>query len=136
MKLSYRGISYETENSNIEFEHGETGGKYRGVNWQHRYPRHIVHLKPKIYRQYRGVAYSTCPILFTESQLHPAVNNPAKDNHCPVKPQTHLQKHTSSQIHWESMRKSLERRLAAAQTRGDKDLIDLLEKESRELSLL
>jgi len=34
------------------------------------------------------------------------------------------------------MRKSLERRLAAAQTRGDKDLIDLLQKESRELSLL
>jgi hypothetical protein len=136
MKLSYRGINYETENSNLEFDQGEVGGKYRGTNWQHTYPRHVVHLRPKLYMQYRGVAYSTSPIPLTQSHIQTVANNPAKDNHCPINPQNHLQKHTSSQIHWESMRKSLDRRLAAAQTRGDKDLIDLLQKESRQLSLL
>jgi len=130
MKLSYRCVSYEYENSNIEFDQGETGGKYRGREWHCRYPKHMFHLKPKIYRQYRGVAYSTCPTTLSNSMVHPVMKN-----YCQVEPQVQMQKHTSDQIHWENMRKSLERRIAAAQARGDLELIHLLEKESRELSL-
>ncbi|TVQ42753.1 MAG: DUF4278 domain-containing protein [Gloeocapsa sp. DLM2.Bin57] len=134
-QLSYRGISYDYENANIEFDQGEIGGKYRGKDWKYRYPKHIVHLKPKIYRQYRGVAYSTCPTPLQESQVNPHTHNPAQDNRCSVQPQKQLQKQTSAQIHWENMRKNLERRLQAAQARGDVELVTMLEKESRELSL-
>ena len=134
-QLSYRGIGYDYENSNIEFDQGEIGGKYRGQSWKYRYPKHIVHIKPKIYRQYRGVAYSTCPTPLQESQVNQYSYHPAKDNRCPVQPQKQLQKHTSAQIHWENMRKSLERRLETAQAKGDLNLVSLLEKECRELSL-
>jgi hypothetical protein len=128
MKLSYRGVNYEPETTNLEFEPGELGGKYRGRNWQHTYPRHIVHLKPKIYLQYRGVAYSTCTNS-NHSQILP------RQNSCPLPPQLPLNKNHSSQIHWENMRRSLEYRLAAAQAKGDQKLISLLEKESQQLSL-
>ncbi|MGK7915449.1 MAG: DUF4278 domain-containing protein [Prochloraceae cyanobacterium] len=60
MKLSYRGVSYENSQSILEVTEGEIGGKWRGQNWKYRYPRHIPQLQPKLYRQYRGVAYSIC----------------------------------------------------------------------------
>ncbi|NES87468.1 MAG: DUF4278 domain-containing protein, partial [Moorea sp. SIO2B7] len=66
MRFSYRGVSYEREASILEVNQGEIGGKYRGQDWTYRYPRHIPHLQPKIFMQYRGVAYSTRPIPKTE----------------------------------------------------------------------
>lgn len=122
MKLSYRGINYESEIPTIEFEPGESRGKYRGRDWQFKYPKHMVHLKPKIYRQYRGVAYSTCP--------HPI----AKESYCRLPPPVPPVKNDSRQIHLENMRRSLERRLAVAQAKGDTKLISLLEQESQQLS--
>ncbi|ELR99930.1 DUF4278 domain-containing protein [Gloeocapsa sp. PCC 73106] len=123
MKLSYRGINYEQESSSIEFELGELGGKYRGSNWHYRYPRHMVHIKPKVYRQYRGVAYSSCPYTLVQ------------ESYCRFTPKTPPVKNRSADIHWENMRRSLDRRLAVALEKGDTKLISLLEKESQQLSL-
>lgn len=35
MRLSYRGVSYESNPTPVEIIKGEVGGKYRGLPWQH-----------------------------------------------------------------------------------------------------
>lgn len=135
MKLSYRGVPYEPEAPNLEIEEGEIGGKYRGQAWKYHYPRHIPQLQPKLYRQYRGVAYSTRPIVQSEENY--------------VKPGELTQPICSVQIykprkiaidelsktHLDNIRRNLERRLEVAQTRGDSSLIDLLKQECQQLAL-
>jgi len=63
MTLAYRGVKYERDSLPLEMKTGDIGGKYRGQDWNHHYPRHMLQLEPKLHRQYRGVAYSTRPHL-------------------------------------------------------------------------
>lgn len=135
MKLSYRGVDYEKELPILEMNEGEIGGKYRGRDWNYRYPRHIPQLQPKWYRQYRGVAYSTRPIPREGEIVIPQWNTTGV--YCPVpvqQPQTVVADEISN-THLENMRRSLERRLQVAKANGDEHLIDLLEKESQQLAL-
>lgn len=129
MKLSYRGVSYENESLNLEFREGEIGGKYRGQEWKTHYPRHIPELKPKVYRQYRGVAYSSRPSIRTESDLETA-----KLCSCPLIVSTPQLPKNLEAIHRENLLRNLERRLDAAMTRGDQNLITLLEQELQQLT--
>src|SRR4028118_799230 len=41
MKLTYRGANYEYDIPTVDMMEGEVAGKYRGQNWNYRYPRHI-----------------------------------------------------------------------------------------------
>ncbi|PLZ30745.1 hypothetical protein CBP27_22845, partial [Fischerella thermalis WC542] len=41
MKLTYRGVDYESNPLAVEMTPGEMGGKYRGQQWRRHYPRHI-----------------------------------------------------------------------------------------------
>ena len=41
MKLIYRGANYEYDIPTVDMKEGEVAGKYRGQNWNYRYPRHI-----------------------------------------------------------------------------------------------
>jgi hypothetical protein len=136
MKMCYRGVEYDYETPSIEFDQGVVGGKYRGQDWKHRYPKHMVHLKPKIYMQYRGVAYSTCPTPLTRLPVNHQNQSNTINNYCSIPAKTGVQTKESTKIHLENMRRSLEHRLAIAQAKGDTHLINLLKKESRELSLL
>lgn len=135
MKLSYRGVAYEPNTTSIEFEEKQIGGKYRGQNWHCKYPRHIPHLKPKIYRQYRGIAYSTLPIPLEEMSTASETLTLAEQTYCRVYKPQRVNSNQSANRHLENMRRSLERRLAAAKAKGDKNLINMLEEESKQLSL-
>ncbi|KAB0242822.1 DUF4278 domain-containing protein [Microcystis aeruginosa EAWAG127a] len=128
MTLAYRGVKYERDSLPLEIKTGDIGGKYRGQDWNHHYPRHMIQLEPKLHRQYRGVAYSTRPHL--AGQVTP--------NICPlplVKPSVVVQEETLSSIHLNNIRHRLERRLQIAQESGDETLVNLLKKESQDLAL-
>ena len=135
MKLRYRGVTYEREPSTLEVIEGEVGGKYRGQNWHHSYPRHMTHLRNKPSMEYRGVAYGSishgvqsntiatssvetkacsCPVNFSKQPGFTIINEAAK-------------------IHWENIRRSLGRRLEVAEASGNKNLVSLLEQESKQL---
>jgi hypothetical protein len=128
MTLAYRGVKYERDSLPLEMKTGDIGGKYRGQDWNHHYPRHMLQLEPKLHRQYRGVAYSTRPHL--TGQVIPST--------CPlpvVKPPIVVQEETLSSIHLNNIRLRLERRLQIAQENGDETLVNLLKKESQDLAL-
>lgn len=135
MKLSYRGINYEKELPILEMNDSEIGGKYRGQNWIERYPRHIPQLQPKLYRQYRGVAYSTRPIPKAGEVFVP--QGYTSQDSCSVSMQkpSKIVANRISKTHLENMRRNLEHRLQVAKANGDDNLIDLLEKEFQQLVL-
>ncbi len=57
MKLTYRGANYEYDIPTVDMKEGEVAGKYRGQNWNYRYPRHIPVPQNPHDLQYRGVHY-------------------------------------------------------------------------------
>jgi hypothetical protein len=131
MQLSYRGIPYEKTSLILEMKEGDIGGKYRGREFSHRYPRHIPQIKPKFDLQYRGVAYSIIappmekPAYSVESDQH---------NICPVSIRKQIKiEDNLSQIHLNNIRRNLERRIEVAKSKGDLNLINLLEKEQSTL---
>ncbi|TAE54486.1 MAG: DUF4278 domain-containing protein [Oscillatoriales cyanobacterium] len=42
MKLTYRGANYEYDIPTVDMIEGEVAGKYRGQDWNYRYPRHLA----------------------------------------------------------------------------------------------
>ncbi|MEG3976377.1 DUF4278 domain-containing protein, partial [Microcoleus sp. herbarium8] len=41
MQLTYRGANYEYDIPTVDTIQGQAAGKYRGQDWNYRYPRHI-----------------------------------------------------------------------------------------------
>jgi len=133
MNLSYRGVKYDETPLVFDVIEGEQIGQYRGHKITYQYPRHLVQLQPKIL-QYRGAVYQTQshPLNEADSQ------NSEKSQSCVCslaqassrKPKVT----TTAQIHLENLRQNLERRLQVAKSKGDEDLIDLLEREYQQLA--
>ncbi len=121
MQLSYRGNRYNHEPSAIPMEEGDVTGKYRGQAWRMHYPRHINTVQPVANLKYRGVSYRTTNVGGVETTSRPTSS-------------ADLSAEWAS-IHQTNLLKNLERRLMAAKTKGDRDLIDLLERECNELGL-
>ncbi|WP_013323856.1 DUF4278 domain-containing protein [Gloeothece verrucosa] len=133
MKLTYRGVNYEPEPATVEYYQGEIGGQYRGQDWHYRYPKHIPQLRPKLYRQYRGVSYSTRPVPYAEN---PVQESTTGGNCCPLTHQKPRRVYVdqTALVHLDNIRRNLERRLAVAKAKGDETLISLLEQESQQLA--
>jgi len=143
MKLSYRGVSYEHNSPEIEMMTGAVGGKYRGATWNHKYLRHIPVPQPKVDLKYRGVAYSTGDPIDVEvvrlRREYSQVNGLATPTTAIAAKQTPLRCDRASVVrelhstHLDHLRRNLERRLQIAREKGDNQLIQLLEAESRQL---
>jgi hypothetical protein len=131
MSLTYRGSAYEKDLTPLEMEEGAIAGKYRGQDWKYRYPRHIPRVEPKLYRQYRGVSYSTRPVPGTVE----GVELPKIVCTLPLSRPIPIEQDGLSSVHLDNIRRRLERRLAIARENGDKDLMEMLRKESRDLAL-
>jgi hypothetical protein len=127
MKLSYRGVHYEQDPLTLAVNEGEIGGKYRGQDWKRHQPRHIPQLQPKLYRQYRGIAYS--------SSFHLDIEPSIAACSMPRPQPTIVTTDEVSQVHLETIRRRLERRLEIALARGDNELVRLLKEESQALNL-
>jgi hypothetical protein len=132
MKLTYRGIGYDYEPPSIDMMESEFGGKYRGNAWTVRYPRHVPVPQPVATLKYRGVPYQTGQTLGSRTPVTASVpaaaiavsmENPHEEMLAEV-----------AKAHRESICRSLERRLEAAKARGDRHLVQMLEKESQQLT--
>jgi len=138
MKLTYRGINYEPENTAIAMSEGEIAGKYRGQPWRYHYPRHIPQLKAKHGLQYRGVHYSNRPGIH---QLQPARNlsipavTPDGEFPTPNNYISQTKEIAAERVHVETMRRNLERRLSVARENGNEQLVLMLEKEYKDLAI-
>ncbi|MDV3000139.1 MAG: hypothetical protein N5P05_001745 [Chroococcopsis gigantea SAG 12.99] len=127
MTLNYRGVDYEREFSPLEITEGEIMGKYRGLEVKYHYPRHMPRIQCKSHGQYRGAKYG----------VGYRIDEVFSPTSCPVvhdKP-TKVVDETIDSVHMENIRRCLERRLQAAQERGDNSLVDLLKQEYKTLAL-
>lgn len=134
MKLTYRGASYDYEPPTIDMMEGELGGKYRGQPWRVSYPRHIPVPQSAVELKYRAVSYNTGDV---ENAGIPAPAAPATN--VPIwavspRSASHTVVSEVSQIHRANICQNLERRIEAAKARGDKQLLQMLEQESQQLT--
>lgn len=121
MKLTYRGVNYEYDIPTVDMIEGEVAGKYRGQNWNYRYPRHIPvpqksggphHTTKRDYRAGdRDVAAASASAAV---KSYPTVVEVA-------------------QVHRANICNILDRRQQAAKANGDETLLRLLEIESRQM---
>lgn len=123
MKLSYRGTRYLDESPTLDMIEGDIGGKYRGQAWTVRQPRHIPMPPPTPDLKYRGVTYNTNNVA--------TVTAPPPT---PASPYRHNMRSEVAQTHRTHIYQLLEKRMQAAQARGDAELLKLLENESKQLA--
>lgn len=140
MELKYRGNSYEYNPPAFELAEGETGGKYRGADWSHRYLKHIPVPQPVANLKYRGMAYCTGHPIDVEASLlrkqyveaEPAIADVATTADKPKQSRQEVMDELNY-IHLNNIRRNLERRLEAARAKGDQNLICLLEAEMEQI---
>lgn len=135
MKLHYRGVEYTRPPHNLEITEGEVAGKYRGQDWRHHYPRHMVDLQPKVGLQYRGVPYKTCRVAAKKPMAEVEVQR-QQLNRSLGQTQPRAVADEAEKIHLDNMRRNLERRLQVAKAKGNESLVQMLQKESQDLALL
>ncbi|OKH28463.1 DUF4278 domain-containing protein [Chroogloeocystis siderophila] len=138
MKLTYRGVNYESSVPNMEMTEGGIGGQYRGVNWKQRYPRHIPVPQPVVGLKYRGASYSLGhPIDVEASLVRRQYTETAKTqlraNQVSTASSRQRVLEELNHTHIANIRQNLEHRLQVARARGDKKLIQMLEVEAEQL---
>ncbi len=125
MKLSYRGVEYHYSPLPLELEEGDLIGKYRGRAYRvHRYPRHLPIPQAPLDLKYRGVEYKTHQC---EEPVYPGMTPPE------VKPNVTQRPLGFAATHCQNLLKNVEYRLQVAQIKGDRTLIQQLERERDEL---
>ncbi|QDZ41065.1 DUF4278 domain-containing protein [Euhalothece natronophila Z-M001] len=131
MRLTYRGIQYDSESNPLEVTEGEIAGKYRGQPWHYHYPRHIPQLQPKLLLNYRGVSYSKRPVI--KCSPSPEMNIPAVNANGELPTPKHFSsrkpENSAEQAHLENIRRNLERRISVAKEKGNEELVSILKQE-------
>ncbi|MEG4170776.1 MULTISPECIES: DUF4278 domain-containing protein [unclassified Microcoleus] len=121
MKLTYRGSNYEYDIPTVDMVEGEVAGKYRGQNWNYRYPRHIPNPK-----KYGGPNYTKKRDAQAGDGNVAAANAPGAVKSYPTVMEV-------AQVHRANLCNILDRRKQAAKAKGDETLLRLLEIESRQM---
>ncbi|MEG3932915.1 MULTISPECIES: DUF4278 domain-containing protein [unclassified Microcoleus] len=121
MKLTYRGSNYEYDIPTVDMVEGEVAGKYRGQNWNYRYPRHIPNPK-----KYGGPHYTKKRDAQAGDGNVAAANAPGAVKSYPTVMEV-------AQVHRANLCNILDRRKEAAKAKGDETLLRLLEIESRHM---
>ncbi|NEP02058.1 MAG: DUF4278 domain-containing protein [Symploca sp. SIO2E9] len=124
MKLTYRGVKYEAETSNLVVGQGKIGGKYRGQNWRVHYPLEVPKPEPMYDLKYRGVPYCT-----GQGSIVEQPKSVAKPVAAPRRKQREKVLDQIKIAHLANIRRTLERRMQVAKARGDQQLVRLLEAE-------
>lgn len=126
MKLRYRGVSYEYSPPAVKVAEGEVAGKYRGASFKASVV--IENPVPQVAHTltYRGVTYTT------QGQVAQEAAQPI------AAAQTLFNRRRSvsdiEAAHRNTMLKNVERRLKVAQSKGDENLIHMLEDERNQLA--
>ena len=129
MKMKYRGNDYRSETSVMEMTESDIIGKYRGLECGYKLPKHIPQLRPKLGLTYRGITYNTCPntvAICTTNQT------PVKE----IAPHSRIPNHQNlGDIHLQNLKLNLERRIRVAQENQNDYLLEMLRKESLQLTI-
>lgn len=121
MKLSYRGSNYDYDIPTVDMIEGEVAGKYRGQNWNYRYPRHL-----------RGPEQAQDWQQRDRDRLKRANRDPkADENAAAVTSPPKVEE--IAKIHRANICNILDRRLQIAKAKGDERLLRLLEIESKQM---
>ena len=128
MKLTYRGTNYEYDIPTVDMIEGEVAGKYRGQNWNYRYPRHIPVPQHPHDLQYRSVLESGRKSLKVDRDLIGTVDS----TEAAV---TFAQKVDEvAKVHRVNICNILDRRKQVARIKGDLKLMCLLEIEWQQMA--
>ncbi len=146
MKLTYRGVSYDYNPPMLEVTESDVAVQYRGQSAPYTYVRHVPIPQPAEQLTYRGVAYQTTrrgqvlPAdvqvagsgqLTSQASLRHKLSN-LRDKLMGTSPAAQARREllqTSSQLHKDSMTRSLQHRLDVAKAQGNSALIQQLEAE-------
>jgi hypothetical protein len=121
MKLSYRGSNYDYDIPTVDMIEGEVAGKYRGHNWNYRYPRHL-----------RGAQQAQDWQQRDRDRLKHTNRAPKADENVAAV-RSALTVEDIVKVHRANICNILDRRLQAAKARGDERLLRLLEIESKQM---
>jgi hypothetical protein len=140
MKLTYRGVSYETQPPQLEVVEGGTIGSYRGAPWKAHTLVSAPPSQPAATLTYRGVRYQLGQGQLGEG-TEAAVSGTAASTSVAAAERApwllpHRQQLNSAleAAHRHAILDNLERRLQAARSRGDDRLIRMLEAEWRQFA--
>ncbi len=134
MRLSYPGINHEDARSTLEVTDNEINNLCRGQNQHLRYARHIPNPLQSHDRKFCGVAYRSAH----PSVPVPRVNYQSNATVSCRKWSTQAQREVLDELassHLNNIRRSLEHRLRVAKAKGDDNLVQLLEAESKQMAL-
>ncbi|XZO03695.1 MAG: DUF4278 domain-containing protein [Microcoleus sp.] len=129
MKLAYRGANYDYDIPTVEMTEGEVAGKYRGQNWNYRYPRHIPmpqHPQDLQYRGYRSDGPSQ------KIEEHVAVDTAA--TMAIAAAPSYPKAEEVATVHRAHICNILDRRQQVARVKGDERLLRLLEIEWKQMA--
>lgn len=146
MQLSYRGARYNHQPSTIETMDSGLEGVYRGQVCHFSYPRHMAQTSASIQAlTYRGAGYYTtasgtvvAPQTPAERLVaKPTVKPLAKTKTVPMdlKPgAVNLAKAEYAEVHRLHIQQRLQHRIDVAKSRGDQNLLKVLETEMQQAS--
>uniref|UniRef100_A0A7C3VGX5 DUF4278 domain-containing protein n=1 Tax=Planktothricoides sp. SpSt-374 TaxID=2282167 RepID=A0A7C3VGX5_9CYAN len=133
MKLNYRGTKYDYDPPTIEMMEGPEGGLYRGCSWHTRYPRHMTAPQSVEILKYRGIAYNNGATAPTSAPKREPASTKAGSGVFTSQTSKDMWAEVAK-IHEVNICRNLERRLQAAEQRGDQKLIEMLKKEWEQLT--
>lgn len=143
MKLSYRGVRYDSVSTPISMVESEGVGHYRGGSFHFTYPRHIPVPQPVLELKYRGVAYQTNAKGGAES-ISPAMRAAKAAVRDVFRPTGVDQARSAirsrqailgevAKVHRQNIERSLQHRIEVAKARGDQNLVNILEREMQQI---
>lgn len=129
MKLTYRGANYEYDIPTVDMIEGNVAGKYRGQNWNYRYPRHIPVPRQTGATTYRNTQHRVDPPKADEVAM--AVGNTtATSSAAAARPPAG----EVAKVHRANICNILDRRKQVARAKGDVKLMSLLEIEWKQMA--
>lgn len=122
MQLTYRGANYEYDIPTVDMIEGEVAGKYRGQDWNYRYPRHLA-----VPKKYGGVNSTTKRDFQAQQDVAAASAPYSTVESSPIVADL-------AQVHRVHICSILDRRQQVAKAKGDERLLRLLEKEWKQMA--
>jgi hypothetical protein len=124
-------VGYQLEPTTLEITETEITGIYDRHQRKYPYPRHIVRVESPSHRGIKNTV-NRIAVLPKSCNLDPSQDTPEVNGAVNIL-QYQLSDRASRQNHLNNMRRSLQNRLHAAEASGDRQLIDLLNDEFKQL---
>ena len=127
MKLFYKPLGSPNSAFEIDLSNEDMTGRYRGQTYRvnNRYPRHLSGPQTVTRFKYRGIDYGV------HRQISFKNGNGSSLNATDLASEIAME---ASKTHCKNLLLNVERRLQVAKTKGDRFLIDCLERERQEIA--